>query len=143
MAIKWKTAPPVIARILDITQSSELHRWDIALSLHHYRYACFCFDSISLGGTAFRPDNNFMTDTEQLEALRKELAKTWGRQTRWERICMENKATTIQEQIDCAEAALAKPHSGSWAEGMADDWKIRELRLIEAFGGELPVDIGE
>lgn len=84
-----------------------------------------------------------MTDEEKLEELRKEMSKTWGRQVRWQRICLEKKATTIQEQIECAREALATYHGGSWGEGLVDDCKIREMRLMEAFGGELPEDFGE
>lgn len=84
-----------------------------------------------------------MTAEEQLEALRKEMAKTWGRQTRWQRICLERGATTINDQIACAEEALRQYHGGSWAEGLADSCRINELHLIEAFGGDLPEDFGE
>ncbi len=81
-----------------------------------------------------------MDAAEQLEALRQEMAKTWGRQTRWERICLERGAKTTEDKIACAEEALRQHHGGSWAEGMGDSYRINELHLIDVFGDDLPED---
>ena len=101
------------------------------------------FKDVRLGGTVPTADNQNMTAEQQLESLRKELARTWGRQTRWQRICLERGAKTTEEKIACAEEALGQYHGGTWGEGLVDDYKIRELRLVEAFGGDLPDDFGE
>lgn len=81
-----------------------------------------------------------MTKEDRLDQLKTQMSQTQGMMTRWRRICFERQATTIEEQLACAEEALSRPHSGSWAEGFGDAFRLREIELAEKFGGEIPED---
>ena len=81
-----------------------------------------------------------MDSDQRLQEMKRRMAQTQGHLTRWRRICAERHATTIEEQLACAEEALARPHSGSWAEGFGDAFRLREIELAELFDGEIPED---
>lgn len=81
-----------------------------------------------------------MTDEDRLQELKRRMAQTQGHLTRWRRICAERQATTVEDQITCAQDALARPHSSSWAECIGDAYRIREIELRKMFGDEIPED---
>lgn len=85
--------------------------------------------------------SDHMTDEDRLQELKRRMAQTHGHLTRWRRICAERQATNLEDQIACAEQALSTRHSGSWAEGFGDAFRLREIELTELFGGEIPEDI--
>jgi hypothetical protein len=53
----------------------------------------------------------------RLESLLAELAKDFGKTTRWRLLCQEQNATTEAEQIELALQVLAEPSEGSVAAG--------------------------
>lgn len=61
---------------------------------------------------------------ERLEELRAELFEHFGKLTRFESLCVEREATTVEEQIRLAEEVLAAPSTGTVAE-----WYGYHLRL--------------
>ena len=79
-----------------------------------------------------------MNNEQRLQQLKTEMSMTFGMMTRWRRICAEQQADTVEEQIICAQEALSKQHSQSWAEGFRDAFRLREIELAEMFGGEIP-----
>lgn len=81
-----------------------------------------------------------MGDEKRLQDLKHRMAQTHGHLTRWRRICAERQAVTVEDKIVCAEQALSTPHSGSWAEGFGDAFRLREIELAGSFDGEIPED---
>jgi hypothetical protein len=54
--------------------------------------------------------------SKRLDQLKAELAKVFGRYSKWELRCKERNAATEAEQIKLAEEVLAEPCSGTVAE---------------------------
>lgn len=53
----------------------------------------------------------------RLQELLTELAKDFGKMSRWQLLCEEQHATSEAEQVRIAEQVLAEPAGGSVAEG--------------------------
>ena len=51
------------------------------------------------------------TDAERLDELTTELAKQFGKITRWRSLCQEQNIISVGEQIRVAEEVLAAPSS--------------------------------
>ena len=64
------------------------------------------------------------TDAERLDELKAELAKQFGKFTRWRSLCQEQNIISVGEQIRVAEEVLAAPYTGTNAE-----WLTYHLRL--------------
>ena len=65
----------------------------------------------------------------RLDEVRAELAKTFGKTTRWQVLCRQNDATTDCEKIKVAEQVLAEPCTGTIAEAQGH-WL--ELQGVES-----------
>ena len=64
------------------------------------------------------------SDVDRLGELKTELARHFGKLTRWRSLCKERDVTTVKEQILLAEEVLAAPSTGTNAE-----WLTYHLRL--------------
>lgn len=62
--------------------------------------------------------------SKRLEALRVELAKHFGKTTRWKVLCKERNATTEEDQIKLAEQVL-----GEWSTGTVAELRSHQLDL--------------
>lgn len=60
----------------------------------------------------------------RLKQLLDELAKDFGKTTRWRALCKEQRATTDADQIRLAEQVLAEPSMGTVAAGHAQWAKL-------------------
>jgi hypothetical protein len=61
---------------------------------------------------------------DRLEGLKARLFEHFGKLTRFEGLCLERTATTVEETIRLAEEVLAAPSTGTVAE-----WQSYHLRL--------------
>ncbi len=68
----------------------------------------------------------------RLRQLLAELAKDFGKTTRWKVLCQEQNATTDSEKIRLAEQALAEPRMGTVAGGYAQWAKLRGAKDRQA-----------
>lgn len=64
------------------------------------------------------------SDVDRLGELKTELARHFGRLTKWRALCMERDVTNVEGQILLAEEVLAVPSTGTVAE-----WLTHHLRL--------------
>jgi hypothetical protein len=65
---------------------------------------------------------------ERLQRLLAELAKAFGKTTRWQVLCQEQNATTEAEQIRLAEQVLAEPATDTVAAGHAQWARLRGVK---------------
>lgn len=64
------------------------------------------------------------SDVDRLGELKTELARHFGRLTKWRALCMERDVTNVKEQVRLAEEVLKAPSTGTNAE-----WLSHHLRL--------------
>ncbi|MGH7223923.1 MAG: hypothetical protein ACRELF_11890 [Gemmataceae bacterium] len=68
----------------------------------------------------------------RLEELLAELAKDFGKTTRWQALCKEQNASTDADQIRLAEQVLAEPPIGTVAGGYAQWAKLHGAKDRQA-----------
>ena len=72
------------------------------------------------------------SESRSLEQLLIELAKDFGKTTRWQTLCQEQNATTDDEKIRLAEQVLAEPPIGTVAGGYAQWAKLHGAKDRQA-----------
>jgi hypothetical protein len=68
----------------------------------------------------------------RLELLLTELAKDFGKMSRWQLLCQQQNATSEAEQVHLAEQVLAEPEIGSVAAGHANWARLRGAKTKSA-----------
>ena len=68
--------------------------------------------------------------SQRLDDLKTELAKVFGRFTKWQLRCKEQNATTEAEQIKLAEEVLAEPCTGTVAEAHTHSLGLQGVKTI-------------
>jgi hypothetical protein len=72
--------------------------------------------------------------SKRLDELRAELAKHFGKTTRWKVLCKKHHAETEEEKVKLAEQVLAE-----WSTGTVAEWRSHRLDLE----GVKPMDLDE
>jgi hypothetical protein len=62
--------------------------------------------------------------SQRLQELRAELAKHFGKTTRWKVLCKQQKASSDEDKIKLAEQVLAE-----WTTGTVAEWQSHWLEL--------------
>ncbi|HEY5313369.1 MAG TPA: hypothetical protein VIK18_12655 [Pirellulales bacterium] len=69
--------------------------------------------------------------SKRLDALRAELAKVFGRYSKWQLRCKEQAAATEQQQIRLAEEVLAEPCTGTVAEARTHALGLQGVKSVD------------
>jgi hypothetical protein len=69
--------------------------------------------------------------SQRLDELKAELAKVFGRYSKWQLRCKEQNARTDAEQIKLAEEVLAEPCTGTVAEARTHALGLQGVQTIE------------
>jgi hypothetical protein len=68
---------------------------------------------------------------QRLDNLLAELAKVFGRTTKWRALCKQHNATTEADQIKLAEQVLGEPCTGTVTEGHAHALELDGVKSID------------
>jgi hypothetical protein len=69
--------------------------------------------------------------SQRLDELKAELAKVFGRYSKWQLRCSEQGVTTEQHQIRLAEEVLAEPCTGTVAEARTHALGLQGVKSVE------------
>lgn len=69
--------------------------------------------------------------SKRLDELRTELAKVFGRHSKWQLRCKEQNATTEQQKVKLAEEVLAEPCTGTVAEARTHSLGLKGIKSVE------------
>lgn len=67
----------------------------------------------------------------QLDELEIELAKVFGRYSKWQLRCKEKNAATEQQQIELAREVLAEPCTGTVAEARTHSLGLQGVKTVD------------
>lgn len=69
--------------------------------------------------------------SKRLDELKAELAKVFGRYSKWQLRCKERKARTAAEKIKLAEEVLAEPCNGTVAEARTHSLGLQGVKTVD------------